>query len=232
MVSLHAEQRVLVPLFKSRWTRQAFVHWPYEPQTVQALLPEGLIADTYGDTAWVSLTPFVMEAVRPAWVPPTPFAFPETNLRTYVRLPDGRAGLWFLSLEVTTPVMLAGRVIGVPYHTGELSVRAQGPAIRYTGTRRGGYPSYDLAVRPGAPLTPGGLDAWLTSRWRAFSRSGGALWQTPVEHEPWPLWSAAMENVDQTLTASAGLPPPSGPPVVHFSPGVRRVRLGMPRLMR
>ncbi|MGK5732956.1 YqjF family protein [Streptomyces sp. URMC 124] len=229
MVSREAEQRVVVPLLKARWSRQTFVHWPYAPQVVQALLPDGLVVDTYDDMAWVSLTPFVMEAVRPVGVPPTPVGFPETNLRTYVRLQGGCEGLWFLSLEVTTPVMLAARVVGVPYHVGDLLIRQHGPVIRYTGTRRGGYPSYDLAVRPGAPLAAGGLDMWLTSRWRAFSRSGRALWQTPVQHEPWPLHSAALENMDQTLTASAGLPPPSGPPVVHFSPGVGRVRLGVPR---
>ncbi|WP_308312609.1 DUF2071 domain-containing protein [Streptomyces sp. ISL-11] len=221
-----------MPLLKARWLRQTFVHWPYEPQAVQALLPEGLIADTYGEKAWVSLTPFIMEAVRPACVPPTPFTFPETNLRTYVRLPDGREGLWFLSLDVTAPLMLAARIIGVPYHVGNLLVREHGSVIRYTGTRRSGNSSYDLAVRPGAPLVAGGLDTWLTSRWRAFSRSNRALWQTPVQHEPWPLRSAAVENMDQTLTTSAGLPPPSGPPVVHFSPGVRRVRLGIPRLLK
>lgn len=87
-------------------------------------------------------------------------------------------------------------------------------------------------MRPGAPLVSGGLDTWLTARWRAFSRSGGRLWLTPVQHEPWILRSAAVENLEQTLTASAGLPSPSRSPVVHFSPGVRRVRLGLPRPLK
>jgi uncharacterized protein len=50
--------------------------------------------DEYDGMAWVSLTPFLMAAVRPAGVPIEPgfSTFPETNLRTYVRRPDGRDG--------------------------------------------------------------------------------------------------------------------------------------------
>ena len=88
MVSVGAEQRVVLPLLKARWLSQTFVHWPYEPRSVQALLPKGLTVDTYDGVAWVGLTPFVMAAVRPGGVPPTPLSFPETNLRTYA----GRTG--------------------------------------------------------------------------------------------------------------------------------------------
>jgi hypothetical protein len=69
-------------------------------------------------------------------------------------------------------------------------------------------------------------DAWLTSRRRACTRRLDVLWETPVEHEPWPLAAATMEVLEGTLIASAGLPAPSGGPVVHFSEGVRDVRLG------
>lgn len=36
-------------------------------------------------------------------VPP----FPETNLRTYVLGPDGRPGIWFWSLDATSPSAVA-----------------------------------------------------------------------------------------------------------------------------
>ncbi|MEV5241916.1 DUF2071 domain-containing protein [Streptomyces cinnamoneus] len=231
MVSRAAEQRVRLPLFKARWLTQTFVHWRYEPAAVQRLLPHGLTAGTCDGSAWVTLTPFAMTALRPAGLPPTPVAFCETNLRTYVRLPDGRDGLWFLSLEVTAPPMLAARAIGIPYRLGRLRIREQGDIVRYTGVRAGGRPSYDLTVRPGAPVVPDDLDVWLTSRWRAFSLdpAGARLWETPVEHEPWPLRRAALAGFDQTLTAAAGLPQPPAPALVHFSPGVRHVRLGVPR---
>ncbi|MGW0083642.1 DUF2071 domain-containing protein [Streptomyces sp. NPDC003393] len=70
----------------------------------------------------------------------------------------------------------------------------------------------------------------MTSRRRACTRRLDVLWETPVEHEPWPLAAATMEVLEETLIASAGLPAPSGGPVVHFSEGVRDVRLGASRL--
>ncbi|MEU0383242.1 YqjF family protein [Streptomyces chartreusis] len=230
MVAYGAEQRVRVPALRAAWLRQAFVHWAFPSEEVQALLPEDLVVDEYEGAAWVGLTPFVMADVRlpgvPASVPGLP-TFAETNLRTYVRHRDGRDGLWFLSLEVACPLMLAGRAVGVPYNPGRLRVSVDGDAISYTGSRWGGDVSYRLAVRPGDPITPTERDVWLTSRWRAYTRRLGMLWETPVEHEPWPLRDVAVDVLHQTLTTAAGLPPPTAEPVAHFSDGVRHVRLGL-----
>ena len=71
---------------------------------------------------------------------------------------------------------------------------------------------------------------WLTSRWRAYTRRFGALLETPVEHEPWPLRTAVVEELDETLAAAAGLPRPPEEPPAHYSPGVHGVRLAPPRL--
>jgi uncharacterized protein YqjF (DUF2071 family) len=84
-------------------------------------------------------------------------------------------------------------------------------------------------VRPGAPLSPDERDVWLTSRWRAFTRTGRVLWQTAVDHEPWPLYRAEVVDLQQTLTTAVGLPAPSGPAVFRFSPGVDTVRFALPR---
>ena len=73
---------------------------------------------------------------------------------------------------------------------------------------------------------------WLTSRWRAYTHRFGRLWETPVEHEPWPLRDAAVDVLDETLTTAAGLPAPTAEPLVHFSEGVRHVRFGASRPCR
>jgi hypothetical protein len=44
-------------------------------------------------------------------------------------------------------------------------------------------------------------------------------------HGPWSLFTGALESLDETVIASAGLPAPEGPPLVHTSPGVS-VRIG------
>jgi uncharacterized protein YqjF (DUF2071 family) len=232
VVAYGAEQRVRLPALRAGWLTLTFVHWPFRPEAVQALVPEELVVDEYEGVAWVGLTPFVMADVRPPGVPATVPGLPtfaETNLRTYVRHRHGRDGLWFLSLDVASPLMLAARVIGAPYHLGTLSVFADGDTVSYTGSRRRGWVSYRLVVRPGSPVEPTERDIWLTSRWRAYTRRLGMLWETPVEHEPWPLAGAAVDALEETLTTAAGLPAPLGEPVVRFSEGVRHVRLGPSR---
>jgi hypothetical protein len=48
-----------------------------------------------------------------------------------------------------------------------------------------------------------------------------------VEHAVWPLETARVLTLDQTLTDTLGLPRPEGEPLVHFSPGVE-VQAGPP----
>ncbi|MFF8772166.1 YqjF family protein [Kitasatospora sp. NPDC015120] len=229
VVSYEPEQRVVFAALRSGWLSQTFVHWAYEPEQVQPLLPDGLEVDVFERAAWVSLTPFVMARVRPWGVPGDGRTFLETNLRTYVRRPDRSCGLWFLSLEVDCAAMLAARAVGVPYHLGRLGLSRQGGALAYTGRRNGEGVSYRLAVRPGARITSTALDIWLTSRWRAYTRRLGALWQTPVEHRPWPLREATLDSLHETLTGAAGLPAPRDEPLVRFSDGVEPVHLGLSR---
>ncbi|PWI10518.1 hypothetical protein DIZ27_11035 [Streptomyces sp. NWU339] len=233
MVAYGAEQRVRLPALRAGWLTQTFVHWPFRPEAVQALLPEELVVDEYDGAAWVGLTPFVMADVRLPGVPAALIGLPtfaETNLRTYVRHRDGRDGLWFLSIEVAFPLMLVARAIGAPYNPGSLSVSTDGDAVAYSGTRGNRDASYRVLVRRGEPVEPTERDVWLTSRWRAYTRRLGMLWETPVEHEPWPLAGAAVDVLEETLTTAADLgEAPLGEPVVHFSEGVRHVRLGLPR---
>ncbi|MGW4163990.1 YqjF family protein [Streptomyces sp. NPDC004788] len=228
-------ESVAFPLLTMRWERLAMVHWRYEAEVVQRLLPKGLVVDRFEGRAWVSLTPFMMSSVHGLGaVPLPPAAFPETNLRTYVRLPDGRSGLWFLSLDVTAPYLLAARAIGIRYRLADLTVRERGADTFYGGRLRGAQVAegvgYRLRVRAGAPvekMSP--LEVWLTSRWAAFSRRAGLLWLTPVRHEPWTLGQGTVSEMHQTLTRSAGLPDPEPAPLVHVSPVVDAVRLGPPR---
>lgn len=210
-----------------------FLHWPYGPETVQKLLPRGIEVDTRDGTAWVSLTPLVMEDVCVGLLPPMPglSTFPETNLRTYVRGPDGRDGLWFLSLEADSLATVVGAsiVYGVPYRWADMTVErdANRPEeIRYLSRRRIGAPAgHDVRIRTGGPCRPSELDGWLTGRWRAWTTVAGRIAVASVQHEPWPLWEATTLHLEESLLAAAGLPEPAGEPIVHYSPGVN-VRLG------
>src|SRR4051812_12905980 len=125
MAGNRPEERVNVPLFRQDWTLAAFLHWRYPADVVAALLPPGLEPDIVDGSAWVSLTPFRVERFRPLGLVPVPFgsSFPETNVRTYVRGPNGRDGLWFLSLDVPSPTnVMAGRLIGAAYQLSSMQI--------------------------------------------------------------------------------------------------------------
>ena len=223
---------------RQAWRDVVFVHWPYAPGDVSARLPEGFVADTYDGTAWVALSAFRVGACGLGPLPPASlWAFPETNLRTYVRDVDGIDGIWFMTIEAqTVPVTVGARLgFGAPYHHATMSVRPDRDEVRYTsrrhGTDDGGEIGHDLRIRIGDHVTEAertGLVDWSTGRWRAWTTHLGLRLRSPVQHQPWPLHHADLLHIEQSLTAAVGLPPPAGDPLVHYSPGVD-ARLGAPR---
>lgn len=192
---------------------------------------------TFEGSAWVSVTPFVMAAVRMPPAPPLPWlsTSPETDARTHMLDDRDRDGLWFLSLEAARLPVVPGlrTVYGLPYWWARMSVTARDGRVRHESRRR--WPGRDgdralVTIEPGAPADPRDLtdlDVFLTHRWRGFTMMPPGLAFTPVDHAPWPLRRARAHELDETLLAAAGLPPSGGPPVVHHSAGVR-ARLAAP----
>ena len=226
------EEEVQNPASQQRWHAMTFLHWRYDAEDLRPMLANGLEVDTYDGTAWVSITPFLMKDFRVGPLPAVPGAstFPETNVRTYVRGPDGRDGLWFFSLEADSvpTVLAASSLYGVPYQFADMEVE-EGEVVRYRSRRREKPEiGHDISVRPaGVCESPSELDHWLTGRWRAYSTIAGRLTWVPVQHQAWSLWNAELVALEQTLLGAAGLPEPADEPLVQYSPGVD-VRLGVP----
>jgi uncharacterized protein len=227
--------RARVPVNVHDWADISFLHWPVEPDAIQAQLPPGLEVHARDGSAWVGVTPFRMRA-QPLGPVPLAATFPETNVRTYVVDGRGRTGIWFLHMEVTAAWFVAAlRVLGLPYHRRAMSIERAGSAIRYRSrAEEGAIGGHDITVRvePGAARTANSpVERFLLARWSAYHRVGPVLARTPVEHAPWPVLPATTVHADVAgLFGAAGLSPPAGPPLTHFSPGVR-VRVGVPRVV-
>lgn len=218
------------------WRNLASIHWRYEPEDVQALLPDGFRVDTFGGSAWVGLLPFHMQRVRIPGLPPFgPLStFPETNIRTYLIDPNGRRGVWFVSLDITRLVtaLVARASYRLPYCWAAMAIDQDGDEWTYTSHRRWprGEASSRVQIRVGERLAPedvSELDHFLSARWALGTRFGSRLMWAAVDHEPWPLHRAELLDIDETLLAAGGLPPPVGDPVVLWSPGVE-VRIALP----
>ena len=217
-----------------RWTRLTFLHWRYPPETLRKLLPPRLELDLFEDAAWVGLTPFLLTGLRPPWLAALPWIsqFPEMNVRTYVRGPDGERGIWFFSLEADRLAAVAGARLsyGLPYRWARMRVRSLSEQIEYKSRRHQGQGQAHVVIRRGSPIQPSDRELFLTARFRLYTRIGGRLAFAQVEHPPWPLESASLLELNQDVIENSNLPAPVGEPLVHFSPGVY-VRIGRPILV-
>ncbi len=208
-----------------QWQSLTFLHWRYQPETIQRLLPPGLQVDTFDGSAWVGLVPFVLCNLRVPFTPAVPWLsrFPETNVRTYVKGPDGGRGVWFFTLEADRLLaVLAARVFyRLPYRWAAMRVQQRnGDVTEYQSRRRKpfGKAYTNLAIARGEQVISGPLDHFLTARYRLYTSFGQSIAFANIEHQPWPLYSGTVLRLQENLIERSGLPSPQGEPTVHFSP--------------
>ncbi|HKW92788.1 MAG TPA: DUF2071 domain-containing protein [Methylomirabilota bacterium] len=214
-------------MIRQRWRDLLFVHWPLPAAAVRPLVPAALELDRLDGRAWVTLIPFLIAESRPGWLPRAlSSAFLETNLRTYVRGPDGEPGIYFFSLEATSlAAVLAARAgYGLPYFPAAMSRRVAGDHIAYTSRRRvGPSAALDVAWRIGPAVgvaAAGGPDHFLVERYALYVMRGNRLHRGRVRHAPYRLHAATIERLSESLRAAAGLPGGQEPALCHHSPGV------------
>ena len=100
------------------WHDLLFAHWPIDPARLRAMVPREFELDLFDRHAWLGVIPFQMTNVAPRGVPSLPWvsAFPELNVRTYVRVGD-RPGIYFFSLDAgsSLAVKTARALFNLPY---------------------------------------------------------------------------------------------------------------------
>lgn len=210
-----------------RWSDLTFLHWRVDPREVAPLLPPGVVPDEHDGATWVGLIPFLLDRASLFGGPAVPYIgrFVEVNVRLYGVDGAGRRGVVFRSLEAPrlVAVLAARAVFGLPYFWSRTTMDAEGGVIRYRSRRHAGGPSSTIVTRPGPLVEADPLADFLTARWGMFTARGGRTLLLPNEHEPWPLHSAELLELDDQLVAAAGLPGVADrpPDSVLFSPGVQ-----------
>jgi uncharacterized protein YqjF (DUF2071 family) len=218
------------------WDELTFLHWSYPIDVVQRLLPRGLEVEPFEDRAWVGLVPFFLRIGLPG-VRPIPWMsqFAETNVRTYVRSADGQNGIWFFSLDAARlcAVVVARATYRIPYFWSRMRLVHEANCLTYECRRRWPGPHgarSDVVIDVGESFTTDALterDHFLTARWALYSAPRSGLHRARAHHEPWPLYTCRVVHCRDELVQAAGLPPPTGEPLVHYAPSVR-VRIGWP----
>jgi len=202
-----------------RWSNLAFFHWRVPPDAVRRTLPDELDVDLHEDAAWLGLVPFTMPVIRPTWWPagvtlPRTTEFHECNVRTYVTC-RGIPGVWFYSLDAGSPhaVIAARMLFRLPYFRARIRLHVSDRSIEYDLQRRrrtwrGRAPRMRAQWTVGERLdasTPGSFEYFLTERYSLFSAaSNGRIHRGRIHHDPWPLRSAHVHELEDELCASAG----------------------------
>lgn len=216
------------PTAKQQWRELLFLHWPVDPEVIQAMLPKGLTVDTFEGKAYVGIVPFSMKGVKPWWVPRfASFDFLETNVRTYVHHKGSDPGVFFFSLDAASWLAVQAARVGwsLPYHSARMSTSIQNGVVNYQAKRDSNQKAFlDVKYRVGERLgasVPGTLEHFLLERYLLYVYRNRALWCGQVHHSPYPAFEATVMDLNEGLLEAAGLPVQSEPPpLVHYSPEV------------
>ena len=247
-LSARAHRRFLeregTPSLGSDWLRAVFLHYCVDPEALQPFVPFPL--DLRRGKAYVSLVAFTMQDLHlrkgGAWARRlmAPIAtHPLLNVRTYVRVND-EPGIYFLAEWI--PNALAARIgpplFGLPYRLGHLDYRH----LHETGSLDGyvaapdapGPLIYEGALPYNAELGPaerGSLTEFLLERYTAYTAWHGLHRCFHIWHPPWRQTAVDVEILDDTLLAATGDWAHEATFVgATYSPGVRDVWMGRPRL--
>jgi uncharacterized protein YqjF (DUF2071 family) len=212
---------------RMRWRELLFAHWRVDARLIRPLVPAGLELDLFDGCCYVGVVPFLMEDTSPRLVPAIPgvHAFPELNLRTYVKSHGEKPGAWFFSLDAGNKLVVraARRFFHLPYFDARFEVDL-GADVSYSAVRthRGAAAAKFHAIyRPVGEsfrASAGSLDHWLTERYCLYSADpAGHVYRGEIEHAPWPLQRAEAQIRENTLGTWLGIPLPGQPETLHFA---------------
>lgn len=209
------------------WHDLLFAHWPVAVDMLRETIPPGLELDLFDQQAWLGVVPFHMTHVAPRGVPALPWvsAFPELNVRTYVRVGE-KAGVYFFSLDAgnSVAVAVARTLFELPYYSASIEVTAEGPYIAYRSQRttrdtaRADFKARYRPIGPAHAAQEGWLEHFLTERYCLYTVDDTFhLRRIEIHHLPWLLQQAEATIEVNTMAEAAGIRLPSMAPLLHFA---------------
>lgn len=209
-----------------RWNDLLFLHYDIEPETLRPLVPELLMLDTYQRRAWVSITPFQIDHLRPPATPWLPWVsrFPELNVRTYVTY-GGKPGVYFFSLDAgNLSAVWGGRIFyRLPYWKAGMKMKGRGTdTIEYRSKREHGPKPAEFrgSYRPTSAAfhaVPGSVEHFLSERYCLYACNRKRLYRGEIHHLPWSLQDASCTVEQNTMASVAGIALTSQPSLTYFS---------------
>src|SRR5215203_1954709 len=213
------------PVMHQDWGKLLFMHWRINENLLRPHVPASLEIDTYGDSAWIAITPFTMWDIRglPPYMPAVPGLdeMHELNVRTYVHH-NGVPGVWFFSLDANSSaaVLAARTFFHLPYYNADIEMSGS-RKINYRLKRRDEPDAAFKAtwsVGEALPQSqPGSKEFFFTERYILYTEHHGKLYRARIFHEPWQLYEAELTNFGSTMLEAAELIQPKTQPIVHHA---------------
>jgi uncharacterized protein len=228
------------PVMHQDWGKLLFMHWRVPENVLRPHVPKGLQIDTYGNSAWIAITPFTMWDIRafPPFVPPVPGldSMEELNVRTYVHH-DGVPGVWFFSLDANSRALVLGakRFFHLPYYDADIRMDGKNK-IKYRSKRLDDPAAkFKAAWTVGKALPksqPGSREFFLTERYILYTEFEDELYSARIHHEPWQLYEAELTDFESSMLEPHQIPQPKTPPILHHAEEVNVDIWGLERIRR
>ena len=209
-------------LMGQTWEDLLFAHWRVPLEEIRPHVPHELEVELHDGSAWVGLTPFRVTGLRSRGTVPLPgvSSFLELNVRTYVRTPAEKPGVWFFSLDATNrlAVRAARSQYRLPYFDARIAFDRTDDGwtdVECTRLEERGK-VFSGRYRPaGEPFTsePGSLEWFLAERYCLYAADGERLYRADIHHTPWVLRTAEVE-IELTSIAPFEL---RGEPICHVA---------------
>ena len=208
------------------WRSLLFIHWPVDIATLREQVPADLELDLLDGKAYVGIVPFVMQDVRPGWLPKSlSLNLLETKLRTYV-IYRGKPGVYFFSLDANSwlAVQAARWGWGLPYHHARLDLEQRDEAYHYQLRRRRSNVELQVRYQPTTMLGASRVDSaehFLLERYLLFVRRGRHLFMGQVHHSPYPAQAVEIHSLRENMLANRQFRPlVQEPSFSHYASGV------------
>ena len=207
------------------WHDLLFAHWTIGIDVLRPLVPARFELDLFEGDAWLGVVPFHMSNVSPRLVPSLPWisAFPELNVRTYVRV-DDKPGVFFFSLDAGSALAVgaARTLLNLPYFSAEMRVDSDDRRVDYA-SRRLSQPAAEFRASYRAhgrarPPVEGTLEYFLTERYCLYAVDHQSrAYRLDIHHPRWGLEMAQADIAVNTMADAAGIRLPAAAPLLHFS---------------
>ncbi len=207
------------------WHDLLFAHWRVDAAEVRRAVPAPFELELFDGDAWLGIVPFHMSNVGLRGTPAIPWlsAFPELNVRTYVRVGE-RPGVYFFSLDAARwlAVAAARACANLPYHAADMMVECRGDGVRYDSARRAGnraeFKGVYAPTGDAFTASPGSLEHFLTERYCLYHHNRrGQPFRVDIHHPPWSLQVADAEISLNSMAAANRLTVHGAPALLHYA---------------